>query len=69
MKTMFSYQKTTKDGLEVTRMGNSVVVIDTTASSCRVYDFNSLVEARHFFSLFTKQRNTRVIRMEITIKL
>lgn len=69
MKRIFSYQKTTKDGLEVTRMGNSVVIIDTTAPSCRVYDFNSLFEARHFFSLFTKQRNTRVVRIEITIKL
>lgn len=66
---MFSYQKTTRNGLVVTRMGNSVVVVDTTAPSCRVYDFNSGVEARHFFSLFIKQKDTRVLRMEITIKL
>ena len=66
---MFSYQKTTKDGLEVTRMGNSVVVIDTTAPSCRVYDFNSLSKARHFFSSFVKQKNTRVVRIKISIKL
>lgn len=69
MKTFFSYVKTTSNGLEVTRMGSTVMVIDLMAPSCRVREFGSPAEARHFFSLFTKQINTRVIRMEITIKL